>query len=201
MKDLKELIELHKEWLVDNNSGTRLDLSDANLGYANLSGANLRYANLRYADLRYANLRYADLSGANLGYADLSDANLSDANLGYANLSGADLRYANLRYADLGYADLGYADLSDADLGYANLRYADLRNCIGNNIEIKSLQLGTYLVSYTKEILSIGCQSHSHSKWRTFSDNIILDMDGELALNWWNLNKHIIFELIDREQR
>ena len=101
--------------------------------------------------------------------------------------------------ADLSGADLSGADLRNADLSGADLSGADLRNCIGNNIEIKSLQLGTYLVSYTKEILSIGCQSNKHSDWRTFSDSIILDMEGQKALDWWNLNKHIIFELIDRE--
>jgi len=119
-------------------------------------------------DLRGADLSGEYLSGANLNYANLSGANLSGANLNYANLSGADLSGADLRY------------------------------CIGNNKEIKFLQLGTYLVSYTKDILNIGCQSHTHSDWRTFSDNIILDMEGKPALDWWNLNKHIIFELIDR---
>ena len=165
MEKLKEQLDLHKEWLLDNTKGKKLDL-------------------------RYANLRNTDLSGANL-----SGANLRYANLRYANLSGANLRYANLRYANL-----SGADLRGADLRYTNLRFADLRYCIGNNIEVKSLQLGTYLVSYTKELLNIGCQSHKHSDWRTFSDSVILDMEGERALDWWNLNKHIIFELIDREQ-
>ena len=169
MEDLKEKLALHKEWLLGTSEGIRLDLSYANLSGADLSGANLRYANLRYANL--------------------SNANLSGANLSNANLSGANLRYANLRYANL----------SGADLSGANLRYADLRYCIGNGREIKSLQIGTYLISYTKDILNIGCQSHKHTDWRTFSDSIILDMDEQKALDWWNLNKHIIFELIDRE--
>ena len=134
MKDLKEKLALHKEWLLDDSKGMRIDLSGA--------------------DLRNANLRNANLSDANLSGVDLSDA----------SLSGADLRY-----------------------------------CIGNNKEIKSLQIGTYLISYTKDILNIGCQGHKHSDWRTFSDSIILDMDGQKALDWWNLNKHILFELIDRE--
>ena len=120
MEDLKEKLDSHKEWLVDSNKGTRLDLRNVDL---------------------------------------------SDANLRYANLSGVDLRY-----------------------------------CIGNNKEVKSLQLGKYLVSYTKDILNIGCQSHRHSSWKSFNTNDILSMDRETALDWWNLNKHIIFELIDREQ-
>jgi len=64
-------------------------LSDANLSDANLSGA--------------------DLSGANLSGADLSDANLSGADLSDANLSGADLSGANLSGADLSGADLSDA--------------------------------------------------------------------------------------------
>ena len=184
MEDLKEKLALHKEWLVDSNKGTRLDLR-----CAYLSGADLRGADLSGADLRNANLRNANLRNANLKYANLSDADLRNANLKYANLSGADLRNADLRYANL----------SGADLSGANLSGADLRYCIGNNKEIKSLQIGTYLISYTKDILNIGCKSYKHSDWRTFSDSIILDMDGQKALDWWNLNKHILFELIDIE--
>ena len=150
MTDLKEQIKLHKDWLLDNTEGKRLDLSGVDL-----SGVDLSDANLRYANLSGANLRYANLSGANLSGVDLSGANLSNANLRY---------------------------------------------CIGNNKEVKSLQLGKYLVSYTKDILNIGCQSHRHSSWKSFNTNDILSMDRETALDWWNLNKHIIFELIDREQ-
>ena len=120
---------------------------------------------------------------------DLSGADLSCANLMDANLSCADLRGAKL----------SCVDFSGANLSGANLSGANLRYCIGNGKEIKSLQIGTYLISYTKDILNIGCQSYTHSEWRTFSDSIILDMDGQKALDWWNLNKNIIFELIDRE--
>ena len=59
-----------------NNYGTFIDLSDANLSGANLSGANLSDANLSDANLRWANLSGADLSDANLRWANLSGANL-----------------------------------------------------------------------------------------------------------------------------
>ena len=183
MENLKEKLALHKEWLLGNN-GKRLDLR-----YVNLSCANLKHANLKHADLRYVNL-----SCANLKHADLSGADLSGA-----DLSGTDLKHADLSCANLSCANLKYANLSGTNLKYANLKYADLKYCIGNNREIKSLQLGTYLISYTKDILNIGCQSYSHSEWRAFSDSIILEMDRKKALDWWNLNKTIVFELIGRE--
>ena len=72
MKNLKEVLELHKKWLNDEKGGIRADLSYANLNDADLRGANLSYVNLRGADLSGADLRYADLSDANLRYADLS---------------------------------------------------------------------------------------------------------------------------------
>jgi uncharacterized protein YjbI with pentapeptide repeats len=83
-----------------------IDLSEANLIWANLSEANLSGAILREANLSVANLSGAILSEANLSEADLSGAilsgthliwtNLREANLREANLSGAILREANL---------------------------------------------------------------------------------------------------------
>jgi len=105
----------------------------------------------------------------------------------------ANLRYANLRYTDFKGVNLTGADLTGADLTGANLRY-----CIGNGKEIKSLQIGTYLISYTKDILNIGCQSYTLDEWKAFSDEEIKVMD-DGALEWWKLNKHIIFKLAERE--
>lgn len=197
--NIQDILANHKLWLEDSNTGKRADLGGADLG-----DANLRYANLVDANLRYANLRYANLRGADLRDANLRGANLRDADLGGANLRSTDLHYANLRSADLHDANLEganlrYADLSGADLGGANLRGADLNYAIGNNKEIKSLQIGNYLVTYTKEVIQIGCQNNTIAQWENFTDLEILDMDGETALNWWNLNKHIILELAKRE--
>ena len=88
-EDLKEILELHKKWLNDEEDGVRADL---------------RYADLRYADLRYADLSSANLSSANLCSADLCYADLSSADLRYADLSSANLSSANLCSADLCYA-------------------------------------------------------------------------------------------------
>lgn len=86
-----------------------------------------------------------------------------------ANLSGANLRYANL--------------------SGANLSDADLRGTIGNNKEIRTLQLGTYIVVIFKEQITIGCQSHKISEWEGFTDEEISEMDGNRALEWWKEHK------------
>ena len=98
---------------------------------------------------------------------------------------------------DLSYANLSYADLSSANLSYANLRGANLRGAIGNNKEMKTLQLGTYIVTIYKEIIQIGCQNHSISEWENFDDNYIKRMDTD-ALEWWRENKDIVLTLAKR---
>ena len=167
MNNLVKVLELHKLWIVSKNRKGRR---------ANLRGADLRGADLRGADLREANL---------------CEANLCEANLREADLCGADLRGADLREADLCGADLRGADLCGADLCGANLW-----NTLGNNKEVRSLQLSTYQVTWTKLSVQIGCQKHTWEEWLTFSDRRIHDMDKN-ALVWWKTNKEILTALLN----
>jgi len=165
-----EQLQLHADWLRDG-SGKRFEARYANLRYADLSGANLRYANLRYADL----------SGADLGGADLR----------YADLRGADLRGANLRDANLRYANLRYADLHGANISDADLRYA-----IGNMREIKSAQFDQWAVTWSADVLAIGCQEHAIEKWRNADPRWIAAMDNG-ATDWWSRYGALVLQLID----
>ena len=118
-------------------------------------------------------------------------ANLSEANLSGANLCGADLYGADLRGANLSEANLRGADLCGADLCGA-----DLWNTLGNNKEVRSLQLSTYQVTWTKLSVQIGCQKHTWEEWLTFSDRRIHYMDMN-ALVWWKANKEILTALLN----
>jgi len=100
MKDLKEILELHKKYLNGDPDGSKANLSEADLSEADLSEA----------DLSKADLSKADLSEADLSKADLSKADLSEADLRWADLRGADLRWANLSEADLRGANLSEAE-------------------------------------------------------------------------------------------
>jgi uncharacterized protein YjbI with pentapeptide repeats len=154
--ELNKILEEHERWLENEGEGEKADLSEADLGgadlseadlseanligaslsLADLSGANLCLATLFNADLEGANLSNADLSGAILHCADLINADLSDAALYEAGLNEANLTGANLSQADLEGADLSLADLSGANLrgtdftgttlSGANLREVDL---------------------------------------------------------------------------
>ena len=149
------------------------------------------------ADLRCANLRGANLRGAYLRGADLRDADLSCANLRHADLREADLRGAYLREADLRGANLRGADLRDADLRGANLRDADLNGVCGLNDWIKNIQIEDWPISYTSEIMQIGCQRHPLDAWRNFSDAEIRAMDGKKALTFWHKWRETIFKVIE----
>ena len=186
-------VGLSVKWAVKNQADLSVaNLYRADLGGADLSGANLSVADLSGANLYGANLYRADLSVANLYRADLSVANLGGANLGGADLSGANLSVANLYRADLGGANLGGADLSVADLGGANLGGAN-----GVNDWIKCIQIDQYPITYTSDVMQIGCERHQINEWREFDDARILKMDGKAALRFWRKYKDWIFQTIE----
>jgi uncharacterized protein YjbI with pentapeptide repeats len=93
-----------------------------------LSGADLMYAELQGALLHAANLQEVNLHGALLQGANLYEANLQGTMLPGANLQGALLEEAKLSGADLSGAELG-AKRSQAS--HAGLSGADLTNALG----------------------------------------------------------------------
>ena len=92
--ELATILEQHKQWLNNPDTGARADLygavlTGANLARADLTGAYLARATLAGADLTGANLTGANLYGADLYWATLTGANLNEADLAGANLTGA----------------------------------------------------------------------------------------------------------------
>ena len=140
------------------------------------SGVILRCADLRGADLRGVILRGADLSGA--------------------DLRGADLRDADLRGADLSRAVLSRADLRGADLSGAFLNGADLSGALGNMREIFSLQLDTWPITFTRDVMQIGCQRHLLTDWWAFSDEQIAQMERR-APGWWKKWKPLLKQIVE----
>ena len=63
MKNIKEILKLHKKWMNNEDDGKRANLRGADLRGAYLEGANLRGAYLEGVNLRGANLRGANLEG------------------------------------------------------------------------------------------------------------------------------------------
>jgi len=160
---------------------SEIEARDKDLGSVKL-GLAVRWAVKNDANLRDAHLRGAYLRGANLRDANLSDANLRDANLSCVNLIGANLSDANL---------IG------ANLGGANLRDANLSGANGINDYVKCIQIERYSITYTADILQIGCKRHLISEWADFDDHRIAEMDGKDALKFWRKYKAWILQTIE----
>ena len=125
-RQLSDILDLHKKWLLGQAGGQRADLRGADLQRAYLQRADLQGADLQGADLQGAYLQGAYLQGAYLQGADLQGAYLQGAYLQGADLQGADLQRADLQRADLQRADLQRADLQGADLqGAKNTELAE----------------------------------------------------------------------------
>jgi hypothetical protein len=178
--ELNIAIKLHAEWIKGNSNGERLDLS-----HYNLEGSILRGANLERSILR----------GTNLIGADLREANLVKA-----NFRGANFRGAYLIGADFKEANLVKVNFMGTLLRGANLEGADLWGVVGNGCEIKSMQIEAYNITWTKDVLQIGCKQYNINDWKMFSDDYIVNMDFD-ALNWWNKYKTAIFTIIEEGQQ
>jgi hypothetical protein len=172
-EEIDKILANHKKWLNNEEGGIRADFRDA------------RKINLKSANLKYANLEGANLSFANLEGADLSCANLMHTKFTYANLKGANLEGANLYDANL----------EGANLTGANLECVCFNRTIGNNKEVKSLQLGKYLIVILTGVrICIGCEEHSIEEWEHFTDEEIENMD-KGALKWWKEWKKVILKV------
>ena len=110
----------------------------------------------------------------------------------WAYLAGANLSGANLSGANLEGADLAWANLSGVDLVGANLSGVN-----GLNDWVKCIQIETYAIAYTAEILQIGCEQHPIADWRNFDDRRIAEMEGKTALKFWDKYRDWIFQTIE----
>jgi uncharacterized protein YjbI with pentapeptide repeats len=104
---------------------------------------------------------------------------------------------AYLNGAYLGGAYLEGAYLGRANLGRAYLGGADLEGVNGVNEYIKCVQIEAYPITYTADILQIGCERHPIENWRTFDSRRIAAMDGKCALKFWAKYKNWIFQTIE----
>lgn len=156
---IKEILEKHKEWRINDQKGKPADLRNTYLKDTDLSGADLENA-----DLRNATLECAFLEGVNLRNADLRNANLSGAFLEDADLRNADLRNANLEYAYLG----------GANLEGANLKNAYLSRATGISFITLSATVHPVLgVLYNNKIqIQIECEIHLLDKWLSYYKEI-----------------------------
>ena len=93
-------------------------------------------------------------------------------------------------------ANLTHANLTCVKLPHANLTRANLYGVSGNLNNLKSVFCDTYPVTYTAEVMQIGCQCHKLEDWWSFDDARIIEMEGKTALKWWRTWKPILQQII-----
>ena len=86
-------------------------------------------------------------------------------------------------------ANLARANLVDACLADANLADACLWGTSGNMVEVRSMQVDLWAVTWTTSfdgevIVQIGCQRHPLRLWEKSDPRWIAAMDGR-ATEWW----------------
>ena len=84
-----------------------------------------------------------------------------------------------------------------ANLAHADLADANLNGITGLNDWIKCIQIEDWPITYTAEVMQIGCQSHQFAAWQNFSDAEIRAMSGRKALAFWTKWKEWIFQTIE----
>lgn len=144
-KKIKEILRLHKKWLMKEKGGKK-----ANLDHADLHGADLQHTTLSQASFQYADLSFSNLRGASLDETNLYSADLFGANLVRANLVGSDLRRANL----------GKINLGDATLRRALFEF----NKFPSIALLSTMQLGILSDPLTLELMRRDAYAHPHPK-------------------------------------
>jgi len=114
-----------------------------------------------------------------------------------SDLSGSDLSGSNLSGSDLSWSNLSGSDLSWSNLSGSNLSGSDLSGSNGINDFVKCIQVDQYPITYTSDVMQIGCERHDISEWAKFDDARILRMDGKAALKFWRKYKDWIFQTIE----
>lgn len=162
-EEFERILEDHKKWLEDNNTGKRADLSNLDLSNMDLSGINLSYAYMQgvnlmgtkligadfsYADLHQAFMHKADFSeaiieGACFTNADLITAKLNNckgrnARFHYSCMWECELKNAVLTKADFLGAEVCDCDFTESDLEEAMFACADLDNAVFKNTNLKN---------------------------------------------------------------
>ena len=137
------------------------------------------------------------------GYIEKED-NLS----GIAWVSGNAKVYGNAMVSEYAFVSgeakvYGDAKVSgDAEV-YGNAKVSGDDEVYGDKIEKENdlinitSNVDSYNITITPKHIKIGCQYHSKTAWFNFTDDEIMKMDGEKAVNWWKTWKPILKQICD----
>ena len=97
----------------------------------------------------------------------------------------------------------GEAEVYGKAMVYGKARVCGNAEVYGDKIEKENDLInitsnsGSYNITITPKHIKIGCQYHSKTAWFNFTENEIVKMDGEKAVEWWRTWKPILKQICD----
>ena len=165
-EEFLHIMEEHKKWLENTDTGKRADLSDIDLSDMDLSGMDFSNAYMVGVNLRNSNLTGANLSNANLWQAFMFGADLTRATIEGTIFQRSEMHKvklneckgknacfmgacmwecefvnAELSKAIFTFAEVCDSDFSGADLEGASFMFADLDNAVFSDTNMKKADL------------------------------------------------------------
>ncbi len=121
--------------------GTRIDLANRNLRYADLQKCILTRADMRSSQLQAANLKGSHLQAADLKNAKLQNATLIGAKLQFALLEHAQMQGASFAGANMRNVHFTESTLSNATMLGAQLQSAQFGGSNAGNVDFRGSKL------------------------------------------------------------
>lgn len=168
------------------------------LDYEGFDFSNQKFDNL--------NIECCNFYSTNFSNVTIKNSDIRNSLFNYSRLSKLKLEKVKLKKCDFRGSELDNSSFSDCDLTGCNFWEASLLNIrldnvylmdtIGNGKEIKSLQIGTFTIVYTCNLLQVGCKIYPIDKWSTFTNRDLLEMGGREAAKFWNYHGDEILNLV-----
>ncbi|EAL5962736.1 pentapeptide repeat-containing protein [Campylobacter jejuni] len=150
-------------------------------------------------------VEYCILEGISLNNANLKNINLSGLNFDNVFIKGASFKNANLNDISSKNASFIDCNFSEASFHFCNFLRTEFENCIFNNVNLRdcigdmknifSVVLDTHVMSFTKIMMNLGCDTKTIKEWRNLS---VDDLEDEEQKWLWEYYKELIFEIIDK---
>ena len=129
-----------------------------------------------------------------LEYINLNNLELADIDFKDVILVGSS--FINTTFINCKFKGVNF---TNCDLTNTTFINCNLSFCIGNNKEIKTLQLGDCIVTYYRNIFYINHSTYTLDEIKSYSDIDFIQQSDGIMIEWWRLNKKIIIELMERE--
>lgn len=150
---------------------------------------------VRHCLENFITLNEANLDNLNLSGLNFNDAFIKDASFKNADLSGISSKNATFIHCDFSGANFNFCNFLNTEFENCILDNISLRDCIGDMKHIFTIAIDTYVMTFTKTMMNLGCNAKSIEEWRKLN---FKDLEDEEQSWLFECYKDIIFQIIDK---